>query len=532
MSSTGAPAVEPAVGQGSGPGDRAWAGRRRWSAAALVALGTFAAALLVLFAGPDLGLADNTDGRRLMCQVGLAPAQQPVGGTVAFELGPAPPDVIEGCADENWRYPTSFAPVVRVAVMAHQGVLGTDGFDLRSLAVLSAALLSVGAGLLAAVLAGPLWWRVLVSGGLALAVLDTGLAAYLASPYAEAGGFVGLVLLLAAAVSYLVRDTVRAVDVALVVAAALFVGTVKAQLAPMLLIAGGVLLLRAWSRGGRGRGRLRPWPVLGVVIVVAAVPLFLGRLGEDFSRANRYHLLFTTLLPGSDRPDAALSELGLPPELGAYAGTYAYGEDTAFAEPSYAAVERDFDRGDAVRYWLAHPAEGLTAVGTVTAEAAGTRVEYLAMTEQDPEEPIVVVDRWEPGHLALAPFRALPWPFLWLAWGVVFVAGSWSAARHRLPAPVRQVGALAALLATIAASQVVVTLLGDGYYEARKHLVFSAWASVALVPVVLAMVLRWSAATGCRRRRGCPRPGSPSSPPGGAARAGTATAGPATAGCP
>lgn len=459
-----------------------------------MACGTFAAALLVLFAGPDLGLADNNDGRRLMCQVALAPVEPPVGGTVRFDLGPAPADVVEGCADENWRYPTSWAPVVAVAVALHQGLLGTDGFDLRSLALVSALLLSVAAGLLAAVLAGPVWWRLLVAGGLALAVLDTGLAAYLASPYAEPGGFVGLLLLMAACVSYLVRPAVRAADVALVVAAALFVGTVKAQLAPMLLVAGAVLLLRAVARGeaARGRrrlGRVRPWPVLGAVVVVAAVPVFLGQLGGEFSRVNRYHLLFTTLLPGSADPAAALTELGLPPELASYSGSYAYAERTAFAEASYPRVEEGFDRGDAVRYWLAHPAEGLRAVGTVTAEAADTRVEYLAMTEQDPAAPIVVVDRWEPGHLALAPFRALPWPFLWLAWGLAFVVGAGLATRHRLPPAVRQVGALAALLAVVAASQVVVALLGDGYYEAGKHLVFSVWASVALVPVVLAMVL-------------------------------------------
>jgi hypothetical protein len=468
--------------------------RRRWSTAASVVLASLAAAVLVLFAGPDLGLADNNDGRRLMCQVGLAPLQQPVGGTVDFDLGPAPPEVLEGCTDDSWRYPTSWAPVVGVAVAVHQGLLGSDGFDLRSLALASALLLSVAAGVLAAVLSGPAWWRLLLAGGLALAVLDTGLAAYLASPYAEAGGFVGLLLFLAAAVSYLVRDAVRAVDVALLVAAALFVGTVKAQLAPMLLVAGAVLLLRAvaWRRsaGGRPRpGRVRAWPVLGAVVVVAAVPVFLGQLGDEFSRVNRYHLLFTTLLPGSGEPAAALAELGLPPELASYSGSYAYGERTAFAEPSYPRVEEGFDRGDAVRYWVAHPAEGLRAVGTVTAEAAHTRVEHLAMTEQDPAAPIVVVDRWQPGHLALAPFRALPWPFLWLAWGVSFAAGSWVAARHRLPPAVRQVGALAALLATVAASQVVVALLGDGYYEVRKHLVFSAWASVALVPVVLAMTV-------------------------------------------
>jgi hypothetical protein len=489
------------------PGRSGQPWRDRLAVPAAVAALTFVTALLVLFVGPDLGLADNGDGRRLMCQAAVAPVGAGTKEPAHFAYEPASAETVRTCSTDAWRYPTSWAPVVRAVVDVSRALSGSGSFDLRFLGVVAAALLAVATGVLAAVLRGPPWWRVLVAGGLGLAVLDTGLSSYLASPYTEPGGFVGLVLLLAAAVSYLTRPRVRGVDVVLLVAAAAFTGTVKAQLAPVLLVAAAVLLLRAaptsrsspGSRpGARSRTR-RPWPLVGAVALVALTPVFLGQMGTEFSRVNQYHLLFTTVLADSDDPAETLAELGLPPELAPYAGTHAWARVNAFAEPSYDEVEERFTRGTVLRYWATHPAAALRVVGTATTQAAHTRVSYLPMTEDVAGPPVVVASRWAPGHLALAPFRAAPWPFLWLAWGAAFLTGTWLASGRDRGVAQRQVGALAALLAALAASQLAVAILGDGYYEIRKHLVFSSWAGVALAPVVLAMAL--SPLTARRARR-------------------------------
>ncbi len=460
---------------------------RSWPGPLLVGALTTVVCLLQILLGRDAGFADNGDGRRLMCQLDLAPVEGVFWDSAVFGYGPigTPPGE---CGGEELRYPTAWAVLLRPVVGIERLLTGSDAFDLRVLGVLGAILLGVGVGLLAAALRARTPARLAVVALMGLMVSDLVFTGYLAAPYPEAGGFVGLLLLLAALTRW-ASGRRGLVDLGLLTLAAVAVGTVKAQLSPLMLVVALLLVVHAFwpSRGGQARTRSaarRGADVGAALVLVLGCSVFLGLAGSEYDRINTYNLLFKTILADSKTPEQDLAELGLPPSLAEYAGTSAFEPGNAVASPDYPQARDDFGRGDAVRFLLRHPERAVAMVDLALSEASQPRLTYLSNVEQDPASPPQVKQGLDVASTMLSmATRTSAW-LLALLWCGSLAAGAVLHLRRGATREQRAWSALVAGLAVIAASQLVVSLLGDGYYELRKHLVFSSWAT-ALLPVAL-----------------------------------------------
>jgi peptidoglycan/LPS O-acetylase OafA/YrhL len=75
------------------------------------------------------------------------------------------------------------------------------------------------------------------------------------------------------------------------------------------------------------------------------------------------------------------------------------------------------------------------------------------------------------------------WPLLPLVWLAALGAGAVALFRSGRTAEGRSLGAVCYLLGAAALSQVVIAVVGDGYYELVKHTLLAAYATALLLAV-------------------------------------------------
>ena len=282
------------------------------------------------------GLADQGDGHRMMCELGLMhdPADGPRPFFDYLDLhwvrGP-----LTTCA--YW-YPTSTTWLVRPVYWAYRAMTGRTDFNLAWEGLVWCLLFALACVLLA--LVARRVWRVggtaVVLGAVFLVVGDSAFADYAVTPLSETGGILGI-LLMAAAVPLLVRPRLGVALVAgwlVFTAGCLLAVTSKAQGLTLIIPAFGALLLAAWVRARRtadgtawyrrGLAFLAPLLLLAVV-----TPFAVGEYHADAAlpllpEINKGDVIFGAALVGSSNVDADLAELGLPASYARYAGGNCY----------------------------------------------------------------------------------------------------------------------------------------------------------------------------------------------------------------
>ncbi|WP_137161911.1 hypothetical protein [Blastococcus sp. CCUG 61487] len=473
--------------------------RVRAAGAAVVFAVTTAVVLAQLFASGTVGLADNGDGERLVCRLGLE-----VGPDSRKESFEGDYVASEPCTGDNWEYHTSWRPLLRFAYWLSRLVTGSDGFDMAVLAVLGAVLLGLGAAAFFLALPGSAGARWPLVALVVVAASDIGFVTYLNSGYTDQAGFIGLLWVCAGVVGLVVHRTWPWLLVAAVAIA--FTATAKtALLTAVPAVALALLVGRpAWRRPAAPRR----WAVPHLGLAMVAVVLLTGVLGasvarsqgEGFSNGNKFNVLFYTLLAESDDPAADLEELGLPPELQRYAGASAWRDDDPLGdEEIHDHAATIFTWRTYLRFFAAHPDRFLELVPQSFDAVTEARVDYLANVPGEPGDEAELAERPSPVFWVLS---LLPqgWPvpsiaFLWLG-GAVFGV-RWARSRD----PVRAArGVLAVLLTGFAVSQSVLAL-SDGYYELAKHNVHAAFATGLLLAVLLEAGIRVGVAAVRRRRQ-------------------------------
>jgi sulfur relay (sulfurtransferase) DsrF/TusC family protein len=454
-----------------------------------------AAALLQLFAGPDIGLADNGDGFRLMCETELLKRDEVLFNPLVVEYDPAP----DGCAEEL-RYFSTQQWVLEAAVQLFALRYGEGvGFDLRMLGVLHSALLGAGLAALHLALPGSRAVRtvsVVVAGAL---VADVAFVSYFTSPFSEPATFLGLLFAVAALAWYVRADRAVPLALLLLTAAGVFLALAKSQTVVLALLLVPVVLLRTVPVGrltGPVLGRVLP--ALAAVVLVAAPAANLTQQPPFFTRVNVYNVVFWTLLPLSPDPEATLRELSAPPSLARYSGTGYFTPGSAQSDPAFGLFEEQVSRGDVLAYLATHPGywEPLLAEGSRAAATA--RPDYMSNYREPRPEGQLLAPRPDPTVRLLGSLGRWAWPVLPLVWTLVALGGAVVALRAADPAR-RALAAVLYLLAAGALSQVVVALLGDGVYELVKHTVLAGWATALLLGVGAGAAL--AAAVGAAQRR-------------------------------
>ena len=333
--------------------------------------------LLVRFLAPTpVGQADNRDGPRLMCGLGMEPVtgHHPRFFRFAYfeyRLSPA-------CAGHH-AYPSSAllpleAGRLLTPLFGLPGNLNMIAVGVLYCVLAAAAIASLVTGLRIA------WWaQLLVAAGCWLAIADSAFFDVFGGPFSEPAALVGLMLVAAGAL-YLGRGW-RATASGLVLAGT---GGFLAVLSKeqYLVLAAPVcitLVLATASRGsGRGLERFRGrQAVAGLMVAAALAVLAAGYWAWDYtsSYGQRLHhiqavdMIFTDIVTHQSSAPAQLRALGLPASWAKYAGDYYWDTRSVRFSPLYNRYEGKLTDGNIAHYLLTHPGTAIS-VGQQSAEFA------------------------------------------------------------------------------------------------------------------------------------------------------------------
>ena len=464
-------------------------GRRLITAAVVTAVVWTGIVLGRLFVGGAIGMGDQGDGRRLMCQLGVR-------NDAPFDANPSAflyPTYVphtwygEACSADSAGgiYRTSEIALLALA-KALTPVLGLPGaLDLRALGVIFAVLTGLCVGALVLALPGGLAVRVGVASLVGLLAADSAVAQYFISPYSEAAGLIALIALCPALLLLWRRGrttwpTLAAVG--FISAVALGAKTQTASLLPALLVA---ILWLPHRRGGHWLVTRIPGLTLSALLVCLA-GYFAATSPVGFAQQNVYGQVFGTILPNSPDPAADLRSLGADPSLADASGTNPESPGAASQRLEYLTFREDVTTVDYVRFYLTHP-DRLVSLGGIGLQGVGRwRQDYLGSYLPDSgQQPLAIESRV---NVYGSIFQDAFPPVLVLFWlGMIYI-GIRTARDRRLSTPEQNLGRLSVFLAAGSFSQFWTVLIFAGFPDLYKHLIFTNLLLGLGVPIMVACV--------------------------------------------
>ncbi|MGX7826305.1 glycan biosynthesis hexose transferase WsfD [Actinokineospora sp. 24-640] len=459
--------------------------RQRPDIAPAVLAGVLGAVLMAvrLLAGTPVGMADNGDGIRLLCQLG-ATADGPPPGSERFDfvhfIFPAlSPEA--ACAG----YPSSQLLQLRLTAWVHD-LLGRPGvIDMRLVILQDCLLVGLAIGTAVWLLRGARWWaRAVVPAALFLVLADATFAGYAASPFGEPAAFIGLVTVALAGVAVVSGRHRRTAFLIATAGAALAVGAKVGMITlavPFALFLGSRRLPLGRWRSGVASFVLA---AVGVAAVGGAVAWVSGAEPGGFERINVANEITQAIMPASEDPVEVAVDLGLPASFARFSGQGWWSKQPIHSAPEWPSVSKLMTRDHLARYLLDHP--GVTA--RVLAGGADSYLHFrphnLGSYGVGAGEP----PRAQECRLCLLPTvsRAFAWsgfPGV-VAYWLACLAAAALLARRSDPGTARRGFALVTvMLIGCTVVQYVTAVLGDGA-EVTKHLVVGLLAA-SLAPVWL-----------------------------------------------
>ena len=331
-----------------------------WLSVFLVSLVLF----IVRFVLPvPVGQADNHDGPRLMCWLGVGPVVTH-GYTRWFSYAYFQYVPHQACARIP-RYPSSqLVPLELTKLLTP--LLGLPGtLNLIALGVLNCVIASFGIASLATGLRLRPWGQVMVATAVWLIMADAAFFDLYASPFSEPAALLGL-LLVAAGVVYLGRGW-RATVFGLVLAGSggLLAILVKEQ---YLTLAGPICLTVALANATQGRRcwlRLPRTRQTGAAVAAAALLAtstasyglwdYTSRYGARLHHEQAVDMIFTDIVISRHNALAELSALGLPASWSKYAGHDFWDKISVRHDPLYFRYAGRLTDVNIAQFLLAHP---------------------------------------------------------------------------------------------------------------------------------------------------------------------------------
>ena len=334
-------------------------------------------ALLIRFLVPvPIAQADNRDGPRLMCGLGVAPATH--GEPRFFRFAYFEYVRSAACAGRA-PYPSSQLVPLELAKLLTPALGLAGALSMVVLGVIMCALAAIGIASLAVGLRLPLWGQLTVAAVVWLIVADSAFFDVFAGPFSEPAALTGL-LLIAAGTLYLRRGR-RLTLIGLTLAG---VGGCLAILSKeqYLILAAPTCLTLVLATAEPGRWyRLRRFATrqVAAAFVVAAVLAVLtgGYLAWDFTShyGKRLHyiqavdMIFTDVVTTKANAPAGLHALGLPASWSRYAGHYYWDTGSVRSNPLFGRYEDKLTDENIARYLITHPANAVR-IGQKAAEFA------------------------------------------------------------------------------------------------------------------------------------------------------------------
>jgi hypothetical protein len=332
---------------------------RLWLAIFAVSLGAF----LIRFLVPTpVAQADNRDGPRLMCGLGLAPVTH--GHPRFFRFAYFEYVRSPACAGRAPYLSSQLVPLELARLLTP--VFGLQGsLNMIVAGVLMCILAAVGIASLATGLRVRLWAQLLVAAVVWLIIADSAFFDVFAGPFSEPAALLGL-LLIAAGVLYLRRGW-RLTVWGLVLIGVGGAAAILSKEQYLVLVAPTCLTLvlataapgRWWDlRRFRTRECGAAFAVAGLLVVLTAGYLtwdFATHYGKRLHYIQAVDMIFTDIVTNQHNAPAGLRALGLPASWKKYAGHYYWDTGSVRNNPLFGRFEDKLTDGNIARYLVTHP---------------------------------------------------------------------------------------------------------------------------------------------------------------------------------
>lgn len=452
--------------------------------------------------GP-VGIADNSDGRRLICQFAAAP---PGGWRDAVywwhtQLVYVPGDPTCEHAYQSSQLLLLWPTRLLTTLFFHGRVL-----DLRILGALTVLLLAGAVALVFAAAPGRRRTRLLIAAGLVAILADSEFADYIMSPYSEPAALIGALYVVAAVLLMRKRGRTGRIGAGLFVLATAFMLCAKTQTLTMLLPLA-LLLFTIRIPGDEAAGRMRRiaarlglLAAIGLIVAVYPPKATPGGLGAQ----TRFNLVFLQILQIDGHPAVDLKELGYPAAAAKFEGDNAWCTLLLYPnDPLAAQAQQTATYPSLARFLAAHPVTALEIMqraakrGFFQPQSTASFCnwpdhrlgDYPASASKGPEYDL----RFTPVDSALRLLRPGGLPLLAVGWAALLALALWARRRIR-----DTIWADLLLFLTVGSvTQFVTAAFGDGV-DVTKHLNLSVFCAAAavLIAVPVAVGLR-----GARRTR-------------------------------
>jgi hypothetical protein len=441
-----------------------------------------------------LGLADNGDGQRYICQLGLVPKGD-VPRYWSFAILDWIPDQAYD-ANACIPYPSSHVILLRFAQWMTQLTGGAPGaLDLRWLILANCLLVGILVGLFAFAIRRSLIFRVVGSVALLVVLSDGTFANYAGSIFGEYPGLAGVAIIAVGAIYLGTSGGKQFLGLALVAAGAVLALTSKTQ--GITLIIPLMVLLVCTTLRTRTRQETAAWwtpkrllrilagkvvPVAVGIGLILPVSWVLDNNPKDFQAINPWELISVGILGNSEDPAGDLEEMGFPRELAKYAGDSVWEESNIMASPDWEPNTHLMNYETAARFLLAHPDRAAVIANNAGNDYFMTRPTYLGAFTQDSGQKAQAYDYSFVADLGMQATNMGITPLI-MFWGALST-GAIVMLKRSAPGTFRRGFATATLLMIgFSIIQFFTASFGEAI-ENTKHMVYGILAG-ALAPVLL-----------------------------------------------
>lgn len=423
-----------------------------------------------------VGLADNSDGARLLCQVDAAPVGGWRNSAYWLYLRLVYQHDTKPCVQA---YSSSQLLVVKAArqltaLFFHDRVL-----DLRFVAVINLLLWSGAVALIFAAAPGRRLARFGLAAGTLTVLCDSIFADYIISPYSEPAAVTGTLYLIAGAL-WLRKAAWRSVTgTAIFVFGGVFLCTAKTQSIDVLAAIALLLALVpvGWAAGWSRSRRLAVKAVILAVIAVVVAAYPPRAVPGGLAAETRFNLVFAEILPLDGHPSHDVQLLGYP------AAAVHYDHQPIWCiriyDPTHAAlanqIEKQVSYQDIAAFLLKQPAAALrvlehsSTAGFFKPQPTAVHCPDLNTRMGDytesAHEGIAFDRRFVPVSLALTIAGKTGFPGLLLLW-IGCLAAALAARRRKILIPLAD---LVLFTGAVGVIQFVTAAFGDGV-DITKHM--------------------------------------------------------------
>ncbi|MEY9886397.1 hypothetical protein ABIA31_000023 [Catenulispora sp. MAP5-51] len=442
-----------------------------------------AMAARLLFPTP-VTMADNGDGRRLLCVIHAAPSSRRWAFAV-IHYG-----ILKGQKCDG--YATIQAVPLIVASWMDQNILGrSEALDARELILPYCMIVGVVIAITLRTLSGisPAI-RTAFAAALFIVAADAAFADYAGSPYTETAALYGVLIFAVAAVAFVGRETHRLPAFLLAWFGALLIVGAKTETATLavplcLFFAFRKIEIRRFSN----RLGSRALPALCVGSILMTALWVLGAFSPDgdipLEKVNVSNEVTMTVMPLSKDPGGVAVDLGLPRRFGAYSGSNWWSEKSIPNDPEYAAISGKLTQVNLAHYFAMNPAMSAKIFTGGAKAYLSFRNDYIGTYDESADHPagtqeqrmILVTD-------ISRAFRSFGISAIICYWGFCGTAAVWLFRRSAPNSKPRGFALVAGILLSFAVLQYFVSIYGDGN-EVTKHLVVGLLAA-SIAPLWLA----------------------------------------------